>query len=112
MPTSIASIDNFGLTNAAQVAYTTPANTIAVVQKLTATSEEATANRLLTIYKVAPAGAPGATNTIVYQMSVPPGPITDIPQMVNQVLEPGYTLQAKIDSGTIVFLNGSLIQVT
>ena len=117
MPGSnIASIDNLQLSNAAQTAYTTPANTKSVIQKLTATSQEASAARLLTIYKVPAGDVAGAAYIIVYKMSIPPGAngsgITDIPGMVNQVLEAGTTLQAVLDSGTTVYLNGSLLETS
>jgi hypothetical protein len=112
MPNQIVSIDNVIAPTSAGIIYTAPANTQAVIQKLIATSQETASNRLLTIYKVPPAGTPGTTNIIIDKLSVPPGPATDIPQLVNQVLEAGYTLQALIDSGTTVYLNGSLIQVT
>ena len=113
MPNQIASIDNVLAPASVGVIYTTPANTQAVIQKFIATSQETTANRLLTIYFVPPAGSPGATNIVIDKMSIPPqGGATDIPQLVNLTLPPGYTIQALIDSGTTVYLNGSLIQVT
>lgn len=116
MPSTINSIDNYPVPDAAGVAYTVPPNTKTVFQKLIATSQEASATRLLTLYKVAPAGAPGATNIIVEKMSIGPATgagATDIsPLMANQVFQPGYTLQAIIDSGTTVYLNGSVLETS
>jgi hypothetical protein len=113
---NINSIDNYLVPGAAGIAYTTPANTKTVIQKLTATSQESAAARLLTLYKVPPAAAAGPTNIIVDKLSIPPNAagsgITDIPGMVNQVLESGYTLQALIDSGVTVYLNGSVLETS
>lgn len=115
MANNISSIDNVLAPTVAAAIYTTPGNTKTVIQKLTATSQEASAARLLTLYKVPPSGAPGVTNIIVDKMSIPPatgGGIFDIPGMVNQVLEAGYELYALIDSGTTVYLNGSVLETS
>jgi len=113
MANILQSIDNvLAPTVAASIYGPVPANSQAVIQKLTATSEEASAARLLTIYKYPNGGPADGTTTIVYKLSIPAGQgITDIPQMVNQVLEAGYSLWALIDSGTTVRLNGSLVVV-
>ena len=112
---NIESIDNALVPTVAGAIYTAPANTTSVFQKLIATSQEASAARLLTLYKVPAAGAPGATNIIVDKMSIPPatgGGAIDIPVMVNQVLEPGFALYALIDSGVTVYLNGSILETS
>jgi len=116
MGSNITSIDNTIAPTVAAAIYTVPPNTKAVIQKMIATSQEATAARLLTLYKVPPAGAPGATNIIVDKISVPAvsnavGAL-DLPMMVNIVLEAGYMLYALIDSGTTVYLNGSILETS
>ncbi len=113
MANIVVSIDNFLVPAASAVAYgPVPANSQAVIQKVTATSEEATAARLLTIYKYPNGGPADDTTTIVYKKVIPAGQgITDIPELVNQVLEAGFSLWCKVDSGTTVRLNGSLIVV-
>ncbi|MFP5230007.1 MAG: hypothetical protein ACLGXA_20515 [Acidobacteriota bacterium] len=110
MPNKIRSIDNYNVPTVAAAIYTAPNNTATVIQKLTITSEESANTQLLTIYKVAPSGVAGAANTIVYKKPIPPGPITDIPEMVNQVLEAGYSLQAIMDAGADFYLNAGLLE--
>ncbi len=113
MANQIASIDSVLCPTVAGVIYgPVPANSAAVIQKFTATSEEASAARLLTVYKYPTGGPADGTTTIVYKKTIPAGQgITDIPELVNQVLEAGFSLWALIDSGTTVRLNGSLIVV-
>lgn len=113
MANQIASIDSFLVPTGAAVAYgPVPGNSQAVIQKVTATSEEASAARLLTVYKYPNGGPADDTTTIVYKKPIPAGQgITDIPELVNQVLPAGFSLWAKIDSGTTVRLNGSLLIV-
>jgi hypothetical protein len=113
MSNLITSIDNvLAPTVAASIYGPVPANSQAVIQKFTATSEEATAARQLTIYKYPNGGPADGTTTIVYKLQIPAGQgIIDIPQLVNQVLEAGYSLWAVIDSGTTVRLNGSVLVV-
>lgn len=112
MGTAIKSIDNFQVPLAAGTAYTVPVNTKAVFQKFTLTSQEASATRLVTVYKVAPAGTAGATNTIIYKQPVPPGPCTDLTALVNQIWPAGYILQLIADGGTVVYLNAAMLETT
>ncbi len=113
MANIIQSIDNvLAPTVAGSIYGPVPANSQAILQKFTATSEEASAARQLTIYKYPNGGPADGTTTIVYKLQIPAGQgVTDVPQLVNQVLEAGFSLWALIDSGTTVRLNGSLLVV-
>lgn len=115
MSNIIASVDNYNVPTVAAVFYTVPNNTQGVIQKATVTSREAANTQLFTLYKVAPAGMPGTGNIIVYQKAIPPCTggtgIIDVPELVNQVLEPGYTLQAIMDAGADFYLNMAILEV-
>ena len=85
-PTSVGSI------------YTTPANVKSVIQKFIATSQEASAARLLTIYFVAPAGTPGATNIVVDKVSIPPavGRLLAIPSRQSTISPQGHMSKSAV----------------
>lgn len=112
MANQITSVNNFQVPTAVGIVLTIPSNAKAVIQKLTFTSQEASNTQLMTLYAVPPSDTPGATNTLLYKKPVAPGPITDVPEMVNQVLPAGYSLQAIAGSGTVTYLNVAIILVS
>lgn len=80
------------LAAAAAALYTAPALTRAVVRsaQLVNTTAGAVA---CTLYVVPSGGAPGAANAVISARSIAPGETYNCPELVNQVIEPGASLQ-------------------
>lgn len=112
MSTQIKNVTNFQVPTAVGIALSVGTNQNAVIQALAFTSQEATNVQLMTLYVVPPAGTPGATNTILYQKAVPPGPITSVSELVNLIIPAGYTLQALAGAGTVTYMNASFLLVS
>lgn len=84
--------------------YTAPTLTKAVVKsaQLTNTTGGAVA---CTVYAVPSGGAVGAANTIVSARSVAAGETYNCPELVNQVIEAGGTIQA-LGNGVTLTVSG------
>ena len=81
------------LTAVAAVYYTAPAGTRAVVRSATLTNTTAGVVAC-TVYVVPSSGAVAAANTIVSARNLSIGETYNLPELVNQVIEPGSTIQA------------------
>ena len=112
----IATIDNFIVPPlVAAVCYTSPPGAQSVFQRLLATNQDAANAHFLTLYKVPPGGAPGHGNIIIDGLEIAPATGTggtDIPLMINHVLEPGWQLWAVIEALALVLLNGATVEVS
>jgi hypothetical protein len=81
------------LTGTAATYYTVPANTRAVLKAASLTNTTAGAVAC-TVYLVPSGGSAGASNAIISAKSVAANETYSCPELVNQVLESGYTVQA------------------
>lgn len=73
--------------------YTTPANTKAAIKSAALTNTTGGA-AVCTVYLVPSGGTPGASNTFISARSVAPNETYTCPELINQVLEAGGTIQA------------------
>jgi len=89
------------LTGAAATYYTAPLATKAVVKNANVCNSTAGAVNL-TVHLVPNGGAAGATNILISARAVAPGAVDRCPELVNQVIEAGGTLQALGLSLTLV----------
>lgn len=92
------------LTGSAATYYTAPTLTRAVTKsaQLTNTTAGAVA---CTVYIVPSGGAAGATNTVISARSVAAGETYNCPEMINQVIEAGGTIQA-LGNGVTLTVSG------
>lgn len=95
------------LTGTAAVYYTAPNNTKAVIKSaaLVNTTAAAIAG---TVHVVPVAGAPGAANTLISARNIAAGETYTCPELVNQVLTAGETLQA-LGNGLTLVVSGAEI---
>lgn len=98
------------LTNAAATYYTAPANTKAVLKKLTFTNND-TAARTVTVYLVPSAGTAGVTNILVSARAVAAGDTYDCTEALGQTLLPAGFIQAFADVASKVTVNGAVAEV-
>lgn len=92
------------LTGAAATYYTAPALTRAVTRsaQLTNTTAGVVA---CTVYVVPSGGTAGATNTVISARSIAAGETYNCPELVNQVVETGGTIQA-LGNGVTLTVSG------
>jgi predicted phage tail protein len=100
----------------ATVLYTCPAQFRGTVRQLSVTNVNAAA-RTVTVYRVPSGSSPGAANTIVSALSVPPsgvngGALSLAYLVAGQVLAPGDTLQALASAGASLNLSGGVVEET
>jgi len=81
------------LTAAAAVYYTAPSNTNTIIKAASICNTTAGAV-LATVYLVPSGGVAGATNAIINNLSIAANVTYTCPELVNQVIPPGATLQA------------------
>ena len=89
------------LSGVAATYYTVPALTKGVVKNVNVCNSTGGAVNL-TLYLVPSGGSPDATNILISARSVAAGGVDRCPEVVNQVLEAGATLQALGNGMTIV----------
>lgn len=89
------------LGTSAAALYTAPANTRAVVKKATFTNTSAGAVTF-TVYRVASGGSPGDANTIIKAKSLAANESYTCPELSNQVIGPGDSIQALASAGTSI----------
>lgn len=81
------------LTGAAAAYYTAPTNTRAVIKAATLTNTTAGAVAV-TVYLVPSGGSAGATNVLISALNLAAGAAYACPELINQVIEAGGSLQA------------------
>lgn len=95
----------------APVAYlTVPANSSAVIKKLTFTNSTGAA-QTVTVYLVPALGAPAATNILIDARVVAAHDTYDCFEAQGQTLQTAGTLQIKSDINSAITVNGAYAQV-
>lgn len=108
--TSPKTITPTQLTNVTATYYTTPANTKAIIKKLTFTNSTATA-QTVTVYLVPSGGAAGVTNILVDARVVGAKETYECFEAQGQTFQPAGTLQAKSDAGAAITINGAIAEI-
>lgn len=98
------------LTNGLVTYYTAPVQTSAVIKSATADNTGTTAV-LLTVHVVPPAGSTSAATEVISSKSIAGLETYNCPELLNQVLPPGYLLQAKADTGAVVGFSASGVEI-
>ena len=96
----LKSLGQAQLTNVA-AAVVSPSGVTFVIKKAVFTNTDVVA-RTITVYKVAAAGSPGATNTVISAFSLSAGQAYVAGELANMVLESGKTLQALASTAAVV----------
>jgi hypothetical protein len=92
------------LTGSAVTYYTAPTATRAIPRSAQLVNTTASAVSC-TVYVVPSGGTAGAANTVISGKSIAAGETYNCPELVNQVLEPGSTLQA-LGNGVTLAVSG------
>lgn len=92
-------------TSAADVVPEVPANTKAIVRKLSFNNTGAS-TRIVTVYVIAAAGTAGVTNELISK-PIPAGKQWNCIEIQGEVIETGMKVQAVVDTGTDVNANCS-----
>ena len=100
------------LTNSAATQYTSPANVVSIVKKLTLCNTSSTTGYMVTIYVVASGGSAGATNLLINARVIGPLQTLDVSEAVNQILNGGDFISAFADTAAEVNIRISGVQVT
>lgn len=91
------------LTITADLYYTVPASTSAIIQKMTVVNVDTTP-RTVTVYLVPSGGSAVDGDVIVKTLPVPANLTLDIPEAFNHVLKPGDSIRALASlAATLVF---------
>ena len=98
------------LTTSAATYYLTPANTKAIIKKLTFTNSTATA-QTVTVYLVPSGGTSGVTNILVSGRTVAPGETYECFEAQGQTFQAAGFLQAKSDAATAITINGAIAEI-
>jgi hypothetical protein len=93
--------------NAAATLYTAPSSTKTIIDKFTATNNDASA-RTVSVYLVPFGETRGADHLITSALSIPAGDSLDLPELKNHVLEPGDMIDvvASVASQVVVRASG------
>ena len=108
--TLVRMVDGSLLTNVAATYYTSPANTVTYITNVSLTNTDTVA-RTVTLHLVPSAGSATAANRILSAHPIAAGKTFVPPQAIGQTLPIGGTLQALADTGAVVALVASGIQV-
>lgn len=98
------------LTGTAATYYTAPANTRAIIRKLTFTNLDTSA-RTITVYLVPSGGIAGAANTLISAQSIGAGECYECFPAQGQVLQAAGSIQALADVAAKVTVQGSVAEV-
>lgn len=90
--------------------YTSPANTKTIIKSCQLTNTTSTA-ATATVYLVASGGSPGAANTVISAVNIAPGATYNCPEVINQVLMPGDSIQALAGTASAISMQAAGIQV-
>ena len=99
------------LTNAAAVYYTTPANTIARIDRAIFSNTTSGAVTI-TVNLVASGGSVSAANQVITTLSIAANTTYVSPELAGQVLPAGATLQALASANTSIVISVSGITVS
>ncbi len=107
MVSPLTLIEPVQLPNAVATKYTSPANVVTVIKKLTLTNADAAAGHAVTIYLVPSGGAAAASNLFIDARSIGPLQTLDITEAVNQILNGGDFIAAFADTAGQVSIRAS-----
>lgn len=94
-----------------QTIYTSPSQTVTIVDKFTATNITGS-NVALTIYIVQSGGSAGSSNTIIGALSITANTQMSLDSYMQHVLAAGDFIAALAGTGSAIVLRGSGRQVT
>lgn len=95
------------LAAAAATLYTSQSAVVTLLKKFTVSNPDAANGYFVTLYIVPLGSVAGASNILVNARSVGPGQSIDIPEIVNQILNPGDFISAFADTAAKLTVHGA-----
>jgi hypothetical protein len=92
--------------NVATLEYTAPASTRTIIDKFTATNNDASA-RTVSVYIVPSGGSPDNSNKIIGSTSISAGAVHDFSELQNQILATGDQIHVLADAASKVAIRAS-----